>query len=362
MSAKPRVAFYWCASCGGCEEAVVDLAEGLLDVVEQVDVVFWPVAIDTKRVDVEAMDDGSILATFINGAVRTTEQEEMVRLLRRKSKLLLAFGSCAHMGGVPGLANQWDGATIIDTVYRRSPSTINPDGVVPAVETDQDGFEVHLPGFYDTVRTLGQVTEVDYVVPGCPPTPGIVAGAIGTLLSGDLPPAGSVLAPDIALCDECDRKETKPETVSLSEWKRPHLVDIDEELCLLAQGLVCLGPATRAGCGSQCIGGNMPCSGCFGPTSRVRDGGGKALAAVASLVGSDDPEEIDRILDGIPDPVGTFYRYSLPASLLRRAPMARSVSAPADTPQESTPQESTAPAGPPQESTATVGVTGEGTR
>lgn len=324
MSDKPKVAFYWCASCGGCEEAVVDLAENLLDVADAVDIVFWPVAVDTKKADVEAMEDGSILATFVNGAVRTTEQEEMVGLLRRKSQLLLAFGSCAHMGGIPGLANQWNREAILDLVYKQTPSTVNPEGVLPQTVTNHNGYELELPGFYDTVRTVAQVADLDYVVPGCPPTPGIIAGAVGTLLSGELPPKGSVLAPNIALCDECDRKATKPETVSLVEWKRPHLVEIDEELCLLAQGLVCLGPATRAGCGSQCVSANMPCTGCFGPTSRVRDGGGKALAAIASLVGSDDPDEIERILDGIPDPVGTFYRYSLPASMLRRTPMAKS--------------------------------------
>ena len=130
MSDKPKVAFYWCASCGGCEEAVVDLAEKLLDVAAAVDIVFWPVAIDTKKSDVEAMDDGEILATFVNGAIRTTEQEEMVQLLRRKSQVLLAFGSCAHMGGIPGLANQWDRETILDLVYRKTPSGLTVEGVL----------------------------------------------------------------------------------------------------------------------------------------------------------------------------------------------------------------------------------------
>ena len=73
MSDKPKVAFYWCSSCGGCEEAVVDLAEQILDVVAAVDIVFWPVAMDFKKSDVEAMEDGSILAAFVNGAIRTTE-------------------------------------------------------------------------------------------------------------------------------------------------------------------------------------------------------------------------------------------------------------------------------------------------
>ena len=82
---KPKVAFYWCASCGGCEEAVVDLGEDILKVVEAVDILFWPVALDFKRKDVEALQDGELAATFINGAVRSTEQEEMTELLRKKS-------------------------------------------------------------------------------------------------------------------------------------------------------------------------------------------------------------------------------------------------------------------------------------
>ena len=82
-----------------------------------------------------------------------------------------------------------------------------------------------------------------------------------------------------------------------------------------------MGPATRAGCEGQCVQGNMPCTGCFGPTGRVRDYGAKILSAIASTVGSDDENEIIDILDKIPDPVGTFYRYSLPASLLRRRKM-----------------------------------------
>ena len=95
MPAKPKVAFYWCASCGGCEEAVVDLAEGILDVVAAVDIVFWPVALDFKVSDVDALPDGSIFASFINGAVRLSEQEEMAHVVRRKSKVLVAFGACA---------------------------------------------------------------------------------------------------------------------------------------------------------------------------------------------------------------------------------------------------------------------------
>jgi len=318
---KPKVAFYWCASCGGCEEAVVDLAEGILDVVALVDIIFWPVALDFKRKDVEAMPDGSILVSFINGAIRTSEQKEMAHLLRKKSALVVAFGACAHLGGIPGLANLNDKASIFHTVYEDTASTVNPEGVVPVVEYRDNGHTLDLPSFHETVRTLDQVVDVDYYLPGCAPTPKLILQAVQTLLSGELPPKGTVVAPDHALCEECPRKDSRPEDLTIKEFKRPHQILIDEDKCILAQGVLCMGPATRAGCEALCINGNMPCSGCFGPTSRVKDYGGKALSAIASMVDSNDEDEVERILDGIPDPIGTFYRYSLPASLLRRKTM-----------------------------------------
>jgi F420-non-reducing hydrogenase small subunit len=279
------------------------------------------VALDFKKADVEAMEDGSILAAFVNGSIRTTEQEEMAHLLRRKAKVLVAFGSCAHLGGIPALANLWDREAIFRAVYLENVSTDNPDGVLPSVSTPHNGDRVTLPGFYDTVRALDQVTSVDYYIPGCAPTPNIIAGAVQTLLSGDLPPAGTVLTPDIALCEECPRLDTKPQDLSLERFRRPHEILIDEDTCLLAQGLLCMGPATRTGCGQLCINGNMPCTGCFGPTSKVRDQGGKYLSALASMLSALDDEAIEKALDSIPDPIGTFYRYGLAGSLLRRRKM-----------------------------------------
>lgn len=315
---KPRVAFYWCAGCGGCEEAVIDLAEQILEVVAAVDIVFWPVALDFKRPDLDAMANGSLAAAFINGAIRTSEQLEMARLLRAKSRCVVAFGACAHLGGIPGLANLWDRSSIFETVYREAPSTSNPEGATPQTSQPVDGETLELPSFADTVRALDQVVEVDYYLPGCPPTTKLIGEAVQALLSGNLPPRGSVLAPDKALCEECPRKDSKPQDLALKTLKRPHELILDRQTCLLAQGVLCLGPATRAGCEARCVQGNMPCSGCFGPTSRVKDFGGKALSGIASLVGSTDEQEIIRVLDQIPDPVGTLYRYSLPSSLLQR--------------------------------------------
>jgi F420-non-reducing hydrogenase small subunit len=168
------------------------------------------------------------------------------------------------------------------------------------------------------VRTLDQTVEVDYYLPGCPPPVKLIANAVMAILEGKLPPKGTVLAPDKALCEECPRKPTKPDKLALKELKRPHQILIDSEKCLLAQGLLCLGPATRSGCGAPCVSANMPCTGCLGPTSRVKDYGAKALSAIASLIDSEDEREIAALMEQIVDPVGTFYRYSLPASLLHR--------------------------------------------
>jgi F420-non-reducing hydrogenase small subunit len=315
---KPKIAFYWGASCGGCEEAVVDLAEDILMVVDAVDIVFWPVALDFKRKDVEAATDGSILATLVNGAIRNSEQEEMARLLRRKSQVLIANGACAQLGGIPGLANQFEREQILKYVYEQAPALAEEPKTRPVPRYRCDGGALTLPEFRSVLRTLDQVVDVDYYIPGCPPTPKLLKQALLALLSGNLPPKGTVFAPDVALCDECPRRDTKPTDLAFTEFKRPHQTLIDLQKCLLAQGVVCMGPATRGGCEALCIKGNMPCTGCFGPTSRVRDQGAKILSSIASSVDAKEEKEIDMILSGIPDPVGTFYRYGLANSLLRR--------------------------------------------
>ncbi len=316
-SSKPKLAFYWCASCGGCEEAVVDLAEGILGVVEAVDIVLWPCAMDFKKADVEKMADQSITATLLNGAIRSSEQEEMARLVRRKSRFLVAYGACAQSGGIPGLANQFSREQLLRYVYAEAPSNEAGATNVPLHESKNNGHTLSLPELRRTVRALDQVVEVDYYIPGCPPTPKITQAAIAALLSGQLPPKGSVLAPDTALCEQCARKATKPVNLSLTEFKRPHQALLDPEKCFLAQGVVCLGAATRGGCEAVCPGGGMPCTGCFGPTSRVRDQGAKILSALCSNLAAKEEQEIAKTLAGIPDPVGTFYRYGLAKSLLR---------------------------------------------
>jgi F420-non-reducing hydrogenase small subunit len=316
--AKPKVAFYWCSSCGGCEESIVDLAEDILKVVAAVDIVFWPVALDFKKKDVEAMPDKSIAVSFINGAIRMSEQEEMAHLLRRKSQLVVAHGACAHLGGIPGLANFWNKSTVFRTVYHTTPSTDNPGGVEPQLRVPLNGNDLTLSEFWDTVYPLDAIIDVDYYLPGCAPHRDLIIKAVTAILEGKLPPKGAVLAPNKSCCDDCDRNASKPEKLTIKEIKRPHEVLLDPKTCFLAQGVICLGPATRGGCGERCIEGNMPCRGCMGPTDQVYDQGAKFLSAFASILEAQDERDVERLVDSIVDPAGTFYRFSLPSSILKR--------------------------------------------
>jgi len=319
--AKPKLALYWAASCGGCEIAVLDTEFKVLEIADFFDIVFWPCAMDFKYDDVRAMADREITLTLFNGAIRSSENYEIATLLRKKSVVLCAFGSCAADGGIPGLANLTSAEAIGRDVYEDSPSTVNPEKVRPQTEWAVPAGTLRLPHLWNTVRTLPQVVDVDYVIPGCPPQPerikDVVDAVMDILKNGKpLPPKGTVLGADVrACCEECPRKR---DVKKLRKFVRPHEIVQDSEICLLEQGMVCMGPATRAGCGAKCVQAGVPCRGCYGPPANVRDQGAKMASAIAGVIDSDDPEEIQALVDSIPDAIGTFYRFTLPSSALRR--------------------------------------------
>jgi len=300
---KLKLALYWAASCGGCDVAVLDINEKILDVAALADIVLWPIAMDFKYHHVEAMDDKSIDVCLFNGAVRNSEQEEIAKLLRAKSKIMVAFGACACFGGIPALA------------YVEAPTNDNPERTFPQTQTKVKEGELELPEFFDTVHALNQVVGVEYYLPGCPPPVELILKVVDALATGQLPPVGSVIASDKALCDECLR--TKEEK-RITKIYRPHQIIPDPQRCFLEQGLICLGPATRGGCGQRCIKANMPCRGCFGPPPGVVDQGAKMLSAVASIYDVSDEEGIIRMVEEIVDPAGTFYRFAMSTSLLER--------------------------------------------
>jgi F420-non-reducing hydrogenase small subunit len=315
------MALYWAASCGGCEISVLEINEAILDVADFFDIVFWPVALDFKRHHVEALQDGEVLVCLFNGAVRTEEQKEMAELLRRKSQVMVAHGACACWGGIPALANVANRDEIFDRAYLSSPSTDNKDRTTPLTSTRIPEGELRLPVFFDTVYALDQVVPVEYYMPGCPPVAEQTLAVAEAVMSGNLPPPGSVVgAGSKTLCDECPRTRTDEKKVK--RFRRVHLSDdLDPDKCLLEQGVVCVGPATRSGCGAQCLSVNMPCRGCYGPAAGVLDQGTKMISALAAVIDSEDPQEVERIVATIDDPLGYVYRFGLASSSLRRVKM-----------------------------------------
>jgi F420-non-reducing hydrogenase small subunit len=302
----------------------LDINEKILDVVNMADIVFWPVALDVKYKDVEAMPDKYIDICFFNGSVRSEEQERLAKLLRRKAKTLVAFGSCAQEGCIPGLANLHDRKEIFEKVYLQSKSISNSTGVVPQTSFKAKEGTLNLPEFYDTVKTLDQTVDVDYYLPGCPPPVKLTLNAVDAIAKNELPPKGSVLAPLKSVCDECPRKK---ENKRISKIYRVHEKTPEPERCLLEQGIICMGVATRSGCGAQCLNVDMPCTGCGGPCPNAPEQGSAMIGALASILGLEgeqehySQEDVEELMNQIKDPVGTFYMYSLPSSILRRKVM-----------------------------------------
>jgi len=305
--AKLKLGIYWAGTCGGCDVSILDTHERLLSIVEAADIHFWPCATDFKVKDVEAMKDGFLDVCLFNGAIRNDENEHMAKLLRKKSKVMIAYGSCSAFGGIPALGNFTTKEKILEKAYKTTVSTENPEGVYPKPSHEVKEGELTLPDLQEKVYKLSDVVDVEYIIPGCPPPADLLMTAVEAIVSNKLPPVGSTIAGEKTLCDECPlEKSEKPQ---IKEFKRPHEIIPDGKTCLLEQGLICMGPATRSGCGAACIKVNMPCRGCFGPTKDVDDQGMKMLSALATIAKFEGEEEANELINTVVDPAGTLYRF-----------------------------------------------------
>lgn len=328
---KPKLAIVPGMDCSGCDYSLLDLGEAVVDALSSVELVFWPTATDSKVSDLRDQPDKGVDIVLYEGAVGNEENLELARLARKKAKTLFAFGSCACIGGVPGLGNVTNSRELIDTAYVMAPSNVNGDRLRPKARTKIDGKELTLPVTFDTVVPLDQVVHLDYYLPGCPPPLKFSLEALTATLKGRLPPRGYVFASPKSLCDECPRKREGKNEIAMI--RRFHEIEPNADRCLLEQGLVCLGPATRGGCGGACVETNIPCRGCMGPTPGSIDQGARMLSAIASVLGvkneaeltDEEVEEVEEQIEEIKDPLGTFYRFGLPASLLRRVMMKEQV-------------------------------------
>ncbi len=235
----------------------------------------------------------------------------------------MAFGSCATEGCIPALANLSNINDVLNTYYE-TVSTDNPQHIRPQYSYKMPEGEITIPTIYPVLKTLDQVVDVDYYMPGCPPESHQIAAVIDLVIQvlqgkAELPPKGATIgAGNSTVCDECKRTRN---VKSIKEFKRIQMTasELDPDLCLLEQGIPCNGPATRSGCNARCPTAGAQCIGCYGPAEGVVDYGARLMTAFASVIDSNDPDEIDKILDGLVDPSGQFYRFSLGGSLLRAA-------------------------------------------
>ncbi|MDD2923122.1 MAG: hypothetical protein PHQ36_12625, partial [Anaerolineales bacterium] len=161
----------------------------------------------------------------------------------------------------------------------------------------------------------------DYYMPGCPPESHQIAAVIDLVVKvvkgeAELPPKGAAIGVgDSTVCDECPRARNVKTIKAFTRIQ--DVAPIDPTLCILEQGIPCNGPATRSGCNARCPQAGAQCIGCYGPAEGVMDYGARLITAFASAIDATTPEEIDRILDGIPDPTGQVYRFNLAGSLLK---------------------------------------------
>ncbi|MFH1938592.1 MAG: oxidoreductase [bacterium] len=322
---KLKLAIGLGSTCSGCDIAILDLGVKLLELIGLADIVFWPTAFDFKYSDLKELGDKEIDITLHHGTIRTTEQEEIAQILRKKSKVLIAFGSCSCFGGIHGLCNLTDKQQIFNTVYGENLSVANKENIFPEEKLlINKNKSITLPHLFDTGKTLKQLVEVDYFIPGCPPPMQLIEGLIplmkDVLEDAQLPEKGTVFGSKKTLCDECTLKK---ENKMISKIVNPVTAIVDPERCLLEQGILCMGPVTRGGCEARCINVLMPCRGCMGPGPETEDQGVKMISAIASILGVKDEEnltdqQIEDLLSGIKDIIGTFYRFTLPDALLNR--------------------------------------------
>ncbi|WP_028583860.1 NADH-quinone oxidoreductase subunit B family protein [Desulfogranum mediterraneum] len=320
MAAKVKTAFLLAGGCAGCEMSVVDLSEVLVDVLESIEIVFWaPTVADVKYCDLEEMEDNSIDVAFVDGMIRNTENEHTVKVLRAKSKVLVAFGACATLGGIGALGDLHTKEELFKQAYQDSFSTDNPDGVMPSPEYLLDGkYELTIPALLDNCATVDQIVDVEYYVGGCPPHPKFVGQILTSLLAGELPPPGSWITSGKAVCDSCSRNPVRngQERLPVGEIKRTIDGTPDPDTCLLQQGYMCFGPVTQGDCEGSCLNVNMPCRGCGGPLPGIKDFGARCVSTIASSMADD--AAVDQFIDKYNDMAKMFYRYAHTAGSLNR--------------------------------------------
>jgi F420-non-reducing hydrogenase small subunit len=278
-----RILLVGLAGDSGCQVASLGLHEALFDILAANEPVYAPTLIDAKEIP-EDID-----VAIIEGGIRNTHEEEVIKEIREKSKVLIAIGACAVHGGIPGLANLKHGKELMGEIYSDMRGT------------DKGTIPTHLESLAEQ-NSVGQIVKVDYLIPGCPPEVDDIAYTLTSLLSGEEPIYNST-----QVCDDCPRERLGEYDTGL----RRLIEDLpDPDRCLLEQGYFCMGPATMGGCGAPCPQAGNTCEGCRGPCLDVDDQGLAMLDALTGLL-SQIQDEIE-----LNNYSAQLYRFTYAESIL----------------------------------------------
>ena len=287
------VAEEWLNACSGCEISILNTGSALLDLLPTIDFVHIPALVDDKYFgqtgEKETMEIPEALVGIVSGSVRNTEHQHVLEEMRKKTKILIALGSCAAHGGIPSQANMFTNEEVFEKVFRGSPST----------DPAQDPKDPNVPQWTDSCKAVDEVVNVDITIPGCPPHPDWIAEALTALLDGKT----SWRLPERSVCDTCPviREEKSgggPVKRCFENLTFDPEAGLDKMQCINEQGVLCLGPVTLGGCAGKtgvprCIQARTPCRGCFGP---IRKGARPMVDMMGAMtsVGLDPKTVVDR--------------------------------------------------------------------
>ena len=272
---KPRLSFEWLHACSGCEISLLNIGDGLLDLLQRFDIVHFPLLMDSKHLDNRAGDKTLRLPEadigFVSGGVAHAEHLAVLQEMRRTCRVLIGLGTCATHGGIPAMINEWPMEQSLETVFTGLGAGPVPDEVPP---------------LFDRVYSVDEQVEVDVSLAGCPPRPELIIETIEAQVRRE-----EQRTPRKSVCEMCPTiREGVLQTKTIRRFVDNADYDPNQPVgamrCLLEQGLLCMGPVTAGGCGGKgaplCLNARVPCRGCYGP---VRQGGNQLLDMMNGLAG-----------------------------------------------------------------------------
>ncbi len=167
-SKKVKISTIWCEGCSGCHMSFLDMDERIVDLINR-GVVFDASPITDLKVPSEDVDIG-----IIEGAVATDTQEEEVKMMRKRCKKIVALGDCAVFGGIPTMRNRFKVDQVLQRAYIEAETNCNQH--IPKSED--------ISKLTNRVMAVNEVIDVDYYIPGCPPSPDAIYSVLVSLIQG----------------------------------------------------------------------------------------------------------------------------------------------------------------------------------